>query len=70
MNLSGSKVIIFGGTSGIGLATARLVVDAGAEAVIVGRSEQRLAGALGELPGGVAGGVVDATSACALAAFS
>ena len=69
MNLSGSKVIIFGGTSGIGLATARLVVDAGAETVIVGRSEQRLEGALGELPEGVAGGVVDATSACALAAF-
>jgi NAD(P)-dependent dehydrogenase (short-subunit alcohol dehydrogenase family) len=70
MNLSGSKVIVFGGTSGIGLATARMVTNAGAETVIVGRNEERLAGALRELPEGApAGAVVDATNASALAAF-
>jgi NAD(P)-dependent dehydrogenase (short-subunit alcohol dehydrogenase family) len=69
MNLSGNKVVIFGGTSGIGLATARLVAGAGARTVVVGRSEERVASALRELPAGTVGAGVDATNASELAAF-
>jgi NAD(P)-dependent dehydrogenase (short-subunit alcohol dehydrogenase family) len=63
MNLEGSKVIIFGGTSGIGLATASLAAQSGANVVIVGRDPDRLAGALAKLPPGTTGTNVDAVIA-------
>lgn len=42
MNLKGAKVIITGGSSGIGKATAKLLKEAGAEVLITGRDEKKL----------------------------
>jgi 3-oxoacyl-[acyl-carrier protein] reductase len=42
MNLSNKKIIITGGNSGIGKATARLLREAGAKVLITGRDQARL----------------------------
>src|SRR6516225_6353956 len=42
VKLTGKKALITGGNSGIGLATAKLFVDEGAEVIITGRNQQTL----------------------------
>jgi 3-dehydrosphinganine reductase len=49
MNFSQSVALITGGSSGIGLATARLLAAAGAHVWLVARDEARLHAALGEV---------------------
>lgn len=49
MSLQGKIALITGGTSGIGLATAKLFVEQGAKVVITGRNAQTLAKAQEEL---------------------
>jgi NAD(P)-dependent dehydrogenase (short-subunit alcohol dehydrogenase family) len=49
--LSGKKVVIVGGSSGIGLGVAASALERGAEVVIVGRSESKLQAAQGALGG-------------------
>lgn len=49
--MKGESVLIFGGSSGIGEATARQALAAGAEVTIVGRSPASLEQALARLPG-------------------
>lgn len=66
--LAGSRAWVFGGTSGIGLATARQLAEAGCEVVVAGRSAEGLAKALAALPCGVHGEAVDAADPAALAA--
>lgn len=51
MDLRGSVVLVTGGSSGIGLATAAALARGGAQAVIVGRDEARLQQAVCGLPG-------------------
>jgi NAD(P)-dependent dehydrogenase (short-subunit alcohol dehydrogenase family) len=46
MRLQGKKALITGGNSGIGLATAKLFVDEGAEVTITGRNQQTIDEAL------------------------
>ena len=41
-NIAKSKIVIVGGSSGMGLALTRRCLDSGAEVVIVGRSEEKL----------------------------
>lgn len=41
-DVSGRRVLIAGGTSGIGLATAQTLSDAGCRVFVIGRDEQRL----------------------------
>lgn len=50
MDLSGNVVVVTGGSSGIGLATAAALARGGAQAVIVGRNEARLRRAVSGLP--------------------
>lgn len=47
--LTGEKVVVIGGSSGIGLGVAAAALDAGAEVVIAGRSAERLRTALAAL---------------------
>jgi len=49
MKLAGKKALITGGNSGIGLATARLFIDEGAEVAITGRDQKKLDEAVSEL---------------------
>ncbi|MFI6598912.1 SDR family oxidoreductase [Nonomuraea sp. NPDC050536] len=55
------RVVIVGGTTGIGLATAALLEKSGAEVVITGRSAERVESALKELGDRASGQAVDAT---------
>src|SRR5690242_6503990 len=63
------RVVIIGGTSGIGLAAARRLAEAGREVLVTGRDEARLEGALKELGPGVSGRSVDARDAEAMRTF-
>ncbi len=68
----GTRVVVIGGTSGIGLRVAALAAAEGAELLIAGRDEQRLGGAIESLTAQgatVQGWVVDAHDDTALAAF-
>ncbi|HEY0788310.1 MAG TPA: SDR family oxidoreductase [Thermoanaerobaculia bacterium] len=49
MNLSDVRAIVTGGSSGIGLATARLLVERGGKVVICGRDEGRVREAAAEI---------------------
>lgn len=62
MNLTNQRVVILGGTSGCGLASARMLAEAGAIVTIAGRSPEKLALARAGLPSSVFGEVMDATS--------
>ena len=66
---SDSRVVILGGTSGIGLATAKAAAAAGASVTVASRSPASVAAALAGLPAGSAGRAVDATSTADLEAF-
>ena len=43
MELKGARILLTGGSSGIGKATAQLLASKGAELLITGRDEQKLA---------------------------
>jgi NAD(P)-dependent dehydrogenase (short-subunit alcohol dehydrogenase family) len=61
--VAGSSVLVVGGSSGIGLATARLALEAGAQVAIAGRSSERLAEAVSALGDSVRSFAVDARDA-------
>jgi len=42
MEISGKKALVFGGTSGIGLATVQQLSDLGAEVIAIGRNPEKL----------------------------
>ena len=57
--IENKRVIILGGSSGLGLATAKAAVAEGAHVIIVSGSQQRIDNALKELPAGSTGFAVD-----------
>ena len=69
MSLAGSRIVIIGGSSGIGLATAKAAAARGARLVIGGRSAERLERAAAEIGGAVETREVDATDESAVAAL-
>lgn len=54
MNISNKTILVTGGGSGIGLATAQLLLEKGNRLIITGRSETRLQQAMAQLPGATA----------------
>jgi NAD(P)-dependent dehydrogenase (short-subunit alcohol dehydrogenase family) len=69
MTLTDTRVVVLGGTSGIGLATARHAAALGARVVVGSRSSESVERALAELPPGSEGHTVDAGSSRSLAGF-
>ncbi|MGN7797770.1 SDR family oxidoreductase [Leifsonia sp. 22587] len=69
MSLNGKRVVIIGGTSGIGLATAHAAVDAGAEVVIASSRQASVDAALGELSAGTTGRTLDVLDPADVQAF-
>lgn len=63
------RVLVIGGSSGIGEATAGLVASAGAAVTIASRSAHKLAAARARLPAGVATAVLDVTDDAAVQVF-
>ena len=69
MSLDSQRVVLIGGTAGIGLATAKRAAAAGARVVVAGRSARRLVAAKDEIGGPVEGATLDATDEGAVEAF-
>lgn len=59
MSMNGQQVIVVGGSSGMGLATARAAARDGAHVTIASSDRERINAALRELPDGCAGAVLD-----------
>jgi NAD(P)-dependent dehydrogenase (short-subunit alcohol dehydrogenase family) len=59
MSLQGKRVVVVGGTSGIGLATAKAFADQSAQVIIASRSAEKLAEAKRVLGGNVEGYELD-----------
>src|SRR5580658_755089 len=59
MNLKGQRIVVLGGSSGIGLATAQAAAREGASVVIASSRKARIDQALATLPAGAEGHVLD-----------
>jgi NAD(P)-dependent dehydrogenase (short-subunit alcohol dehydrogenase family) len=70
MDINGQRVVVIGGTSGIGLATARAAAEGGAQVTVVSARQTSVQRALDQLPpDGVTGHTVDVRDAAALDAL-
>lgn len=69
MNLNGKRVVVLGGTSGIGLATAQAAASEGAEVVVVSSRQDSVDRAVAALPKGSAGHVADLSREDAISSF-
>lgn len=69
MSLKGKRVVVLGGTSGIGLATAKAFLDESAQVIIASRSASKLSNAKVNLGGNVDGYEIDFRSEEKLADF-
>ena len=68
-SLKGSRVLVLGGSSGIGLATARAAATGGAQVTIASRSGDNVNAAIATIGGGAHGAPLDTTNDAALEAF-
>ncbi|MFJ8790351.1 SDR family oxidoreductase [Streptomyces sp. NPDC102462] len=69
MSLRGQRVVVVGGTSGIGFAVADTAVRDGAAVVVASRRQESVDAALRRLPAGAEGQPLDATDETAMRAF-
>src|SRR5262245_37906954 len=69
MSLAGQRVIILGGTSGIGFATAKAARQEGASVVVASSRQSRLDAALAVLGAGAEGAVLDIADEAQVRAF-
>ncbi|MGW7536319.1 SDR family oxidoreductase [Amycolatopsis sp. NPDC054798] len=69
MSLVDQRVVVIGGSSGMGLATARAAAEAGASVTIASSGKQRLDAALAELPDSCEGFVTDVRDEANIAAL-
>ena len=69
MSLSGKRIVILGGTSGIGLATAQLAAREGAAVVVASSNAARVAAALARLPEGSEGHTLDLSRESTISSF-
>jgi NAD(P)-dependent dehydrogenase (short-subunit alcohol dehydrogenase family) len=69
MGLQGQRVVVIGGTAGIGLAVAEGAAREGARVVVASRRQESVDAALKALPEGVEGQVLDATDEAAVRGF-
>ncbi|MHC5797308.1 SDR family oxidoreductase [Lacisediminihabitans sp. FW035] len=70
MDLANTRVLIVGGTSGIGLAIAKAVAARGATPIVVSRNRSSVDRALAELGGSAEGATVDLAVPVSVAALS
>ncbi|MEN4476157.1 SDR family oxidoreductase [Mycolicibacterium cosmeticum] len=68
MSLTNERVLIIGGTSGIGLGVAHAVAQRGGIPIVASRRQSSVQRALADLPAGARGLVLDVTDGAALAA--
>ena len=68
-SITGQHVVVLGGTSGFGFATAQAAAAAGARVSIASRSAEKLRGALDRLGNAASGACVDVTDKPALEAY-
>lgn len=69
MSLSGKRVVVIGGSSGIGFAVAKLSAGEGAEVLIASRNPERAQAAVDQLPAKVETIRLDVTSESAIEEF-
>jgi len=69
VTLQDHRVVLLGGTSGIGLATAQLAAAQGATVIVASSNPESVKAALGALPASAAGEAVDLTDPAAVRAF-
>jgi NAD(P)-dependent dehydrogenase (short-subunit alcohol dehydrogenase family) len=69
MTLKDSRIVVLGGTSGIGLAVARAAISEGAEVVVGSSSTTRVSEAVAALGGNANGHAVDISDEAATRAF-
>jgi len=67
--LKGKKVVVLGGSSGIGLEVSRQAAELGADVVIVSSNEQRVQKAVAEIGGKTTGEAVDLFDEAAIQAY-
>jgi NAD(P)-dependent dehydrogenase (short-subunit alcohol dehydrogenase family) len=68
-SLAGQRIVIIGGTSGFGMATAKAASAEGASVVVASSKRTNVDRALDELPAGAEGHVLDITEESAMADF-
>jgi NAD(P)-dependent dehydrogenase (short-subunit alcohol dehydrogenase family) len=68
-SLAGARVLVLGGSSGIGLATAKAAAAAGATVTLASRSSERVNAAVTQVGKGATGVTLDTTDDAALEAF-
>ena len=67
MALTGQRIVVIGGSSGMGLATARAAAEAGAVVTIASSSKERVDAALANLPASCDGAALDVRDEAAVA---